>query len=102
MPSILETTITASAPVQASVGVASATIVAQNVNRAGLTMVNISDGTIYLAFDGNTALLGQGIAVNGKGSAWNMEGWSFTKGSIQAIGHSASLLIGIQEFYVNS
>ncbi len=98
MPNILTGPINASAPINTLVGVASAQAVAANNNRQGLVLTNISDGTIYLGLDGNSAVLNSGIVLLPSGGAWSMDEYSFNSSAVTAIAHSAGSILTIQEF----
>lgn len=98
MPNIHTSTITGSVPAAAGVGIVSEIIVPANVDRNGLMITNISDGTIYLGID-TTATLKAGIVLIPGGGSWSMDDFSYSKGAITAIGHSATLIVAFQEFY---
>lgn len=102
MPNILVGSTQSAAPVQAAVGTSSIEIVAATEQRSGLTIVNISGGTVYLGFGTNAAILRGGIAITADGGSWSMDEYTFTKEAINAIGHSATLLVGVQEFLTRS
>lgn len=90
------------APVQIAVTTLSATVLADNYNRYGLVMTNLSDGTIYLGFGPNAAVLGSGIPVLPGGGNFSMDEFTFVKEAIQAIGHLSNGLLSIQEFVIRS
>ena len=100
MPNIYSGSITGSAPVQASVGATSATIVNFNANRTGLVIVNLSTSTMYFAFGANAAVVANGIALVPNGGTWTMDEYTFSKEAIQAIAHSANNIASIQELTV--
>ena len=96
MPNILVGTITPSAPTKAIVGLVSDTVLAANINRVGLIIVNAQSGTISLGLNGETAVLNQGITLSPSGD-WSMDDYTFTNGAITGIAY-ASGYIAIQEF----
>jgi hypothetical protein len=61
MPNVFTFTNQASAPTNALVGATSGQVLALNSNRKGCILVNISSNTMYLAFDGNAAVLNAGL-----------------------------------------
>lgn len=91
----------ASTPTQVSIGVASTAAVEENYNRVGLLLVNLSTGTMYLAF-GTTAVLGSGAVLLPSGGSFSMDDFSYTKEAVNVIAHSANSLLAIQEFVVRS
>lgn len=97
MPDIHVGTISGNPPGREGVGTSSVIILPDNPSRYGLTITNISDGTIYLGI-GQTATLKAGIVLNSGGGAWSMDDYSYSKEAITAIGHTASLEISYQEF----
>lgn len=99
MPNRFSGQIIASAPATVSVGNISTSLLAANFDRVGLVVVNSSGGTIYLGLDGATALLNAGITLNPNGGTWVMDDYTYTKGAINAIAHSAATQVGVQEFY---
>lgn len=94
--SITKTDLTPSAPTAASVGVASAQILASNANRKGLILVNTSVNRISLGF-GSTAVLDSGPTLYPQGS-FNMGEYDFDTGAVNAIASAASSNIAIQEY----
>lgn len=88
--------LTAASPTFASVGTSSGTVVASNVSRKGLTLVNTSSNRISLAF-GATAVLDRGITLYAGGSFY-MDEYSFTTAQVNAIASAASSNLAIQEF----
>lgn len=101
MPNILVSTSSASPPANGGVGTTSEIVVPENANRVGLTMVNISDQTMYLGI-GQTSTLKAGIVLNPAGGAWSMDEYSYTKEAITAIAHTKTLIIAFQEFVSRS
>ena len=97
MPDFHVGTINAQVPSAAGVGTVSEVIVAENVDRVGLMITNISDGTIYLGI-GNTATLKAGIVITPGGGAWSMDEYSYSNQAITAIAHSSTLIIAFQQF----
>lgn len=87
---------TASSPTATSVGVATASAVASNVNRKGLVLVNTSSNTISLGF-GASAVLNSGITLSPFGS-FTMDAFNFTTATVNAIASAASSNLAIQEF----
>lgn len=92
----------AAAPTQVGVDTSSAEAVAENYNRAGLLLTNLSSGTIYIAFGTNAAVVGSGAVVGADGGSFSMDDFSFTKEAVNAIAHSNNSLLAIQEFVVRS
>ena len=88
----------ASAPIAASVGVASAQAVAANPNRTGLILVNTSANAISISFDGNAAVLNSGITLNPNGGTFVMDEFTFTTKAINAIAGGAASNLAVQEF----
>lgn len=99
MSGVFTTTVTAAAPLQVAVGVASATAVPQNLFRVGMLLTNISDGTMYLAFGVNTAVIGHGVTLLARGGNFSMDDYMYTKESVQAIAHVAGATLTVQEFH---
>lgn len=83
-------------PTAASVGVATASVVAANTNRKGLTLVNTSINRISLGL-GVSAVLNSGITLF-PGGVWVMDGATFTTAAINAIAGAAASNLAIQEF----
>lgn len=90
-----------SAPVGYNVTTADSEIVAANNDRTSATLVNDSDTDIYLAVNGETAVLNRGIRLNsGGGSAQfgGQGGLPLTKGGIRGIhGGTGNKVMGVQE-----
>jgi hypothetical protein len=84
-------------PATASVGVASATALAANVDRKGAVFVNLSVNTISFGLDGSAAVLNSGITLTPFGT-WVMDDYTFTIGEITAIASAAASTLSIQEF----
>jgi hypothetical protein len=89
----------ADAPTAATIGTSSATAVASNANRRGLTLRNVSTSgqRISLAFDGGTAVLNSGVTLD-PGDVFSMAGHDFTNGAVAAISSAASGSLAIQEW----
>lgn len=87
---------TPASPTAASVGVASAQIVAFNANRKGLVLVNTSAAKISLGF-GVAAVLNSGITLL-PGGVFVMDEFMFTVDSVTAIASVAASNVGIQEY----
>lgn len=95
--SIVKTDLTPSVPTAASVGVASAQVVAANANRKGLILVNTSANRISLGF-GATAVLDSGVTLMASGGAYNMGEYDFDAGAVNAIASGAASNLSIQEY----
>ena len=91
-----KTTLTASSPTAASVGVASAQAVASNTSRRGLVLVNTSSNTISFGI-GATAVLNSGITLT-PGGVWEMGEYTYSTGAINAIASAAASNLSIQEW----
>ena len=85
-----------SSPTAASVGVASAQVVAANANRKGLVLVNTSTARISLGF-GAAAVLDSGITLYPQGS-FQMDIATFDLGAVNAIASAATSNLAIQEY----
>lgn len=88
--------LTASAPTFATVGTSSASAVAANASRKGLTLVNTSANRISLGF-GATAVLDRGITLYPGGSFF-MDEYSYSTATINAIASAAASNLAVQEF----
>lgn len=95
-------TLSASAPTQVGVDTTSAEVVAENYSRYGLVLTNLADGTIYLGFGTNTAVVGSGVIIPPYGGNWTMDDYNFTKEAVNAIAHSNNSALAIQEFVIRS
>lgn len=89
--------VTGSAPTFATVGVASAQILAANASRKGLLLVNTSSNFISFGFEGNAAVLNSGLTITPYG-VLEMTPAMVSLGAIEAIASGASSNLGIQEF----
>lgn len=85
-----------SSPTTATVGVTSSQIVAFNASRRGLIVINVSIHTISIGI-GVVGVLNSGITLY-PGGVWNMDDYSYTTGSINAIASVAGSVVSIQEF----
>lgn len=93
--------VSALAPAQAAVAATSTAVVAENSQRVGMVLMNLSSGTIYIGIN-NAAVVGSGITLLPNGGVWTMDEYNFIKEPINAIAHSAGSLLAIQEFVVRS
>lgn len=87
--------ITGSAPASVSVGTSSTAVLGADANRKGLAIVNISNATVFLAFD-NAAVLNSGIPLYPGGTATFDE--KVPKGTVNAIATAAASTIAVQAF----
>ena len=88
-------------PVQKGVLTTSSEILAENYSRSGVVLMNLSDSTVYISFN-SSAVLGSGMAILPFGGSWTMNDYTYSKESIEAISHSTSSLLGIQEFVIRA
>ena len=89
--------LSAASPTSASVGIASAQILAVNLNRKGLSLIN-SSGENTISFGlGVPAVLYKGITLFPNG-VWEMDDLTFSTGAINAIASAAASNLSIQEF----
>lgn len=88
--------LTAASPTAISVGVASTSILAENLIRKGLRLVNTSNAIISLGI-GAPAVLYSGITLY-PGGVWNMDEFDFTTKAINGIASIAASNIAVQEF----
>lgn len=98
MPNFHVGTINASPPSNVLVGSSSGQIIAENINRQGLVLVNLSSSTVYLGLDANTAVLNAGIVLMPNGGAWVMDEYNYNNRQVTGIAHSANNIVTIQEF----
>jgi hypothetical protein len=84
-------------PANASVGVASGSILAANVFRRGLILVNISSNRISIGF-GQAAVLDSGVTLMPGGGVYNMGELDFFLGEIFAIASGAGSTLTIQHY----
>ena len=97
MPNFEVGTINAEEPSHAGVGTTSEIIVPETIQRVGLTITNLSAGTIYLGIN-STSTLSAGLVLSGGGAAWSMDEYTFSNQAITAIAHTSTLLVAIQQF----
>jgi len=88
--------VTWAAPAFATVGVASAEVLAENKQRRGVVFVNDSANQIYLGV-GAAAVVGSGIRLNANGGAYEINGDNLTTQDIRAIATAASSNLTIME-----
>lgn len=90
-----------SAPAGPNVTTTDSEIVAANRARNMIVLVNDSDADVYLATDGETAVLNQGIRLNASGGSAQYGGpggLPLTTGPIRAIhGGTGNKVMGVQE-----
>ena len=98
MPNIFVGAITASAPANTLCLTTTDALIAANNDRVGLVVVNLSQGTIYLALSGHEAVLNKGIAISSSGGVWTMDDYTFNREKIQGIAHTTNSVVAIQEF----
>lgn len=91
-----KTALTAASPANASVGVASAQVVASNGSRKGLLFVNVSNNRISFGVAAS-AVLDSGVTLY-PGGTWEMDEYCFATGAVNAIASAASSSLAIQEF----
>ena len=83
----------------ATVGVASAIVLAANPRRVDCDFTNTSENTIYLARN-NIAVIGSGIPLNPLGGTYHMGTNNLFNGPIYAIATGANSNLAISEGYV--
>ena len=98
MPDNIKGTINASPPTNVLVGATDTVVVAENLNRQGLVLTNVSGSTIYLALMGMRSTLHAGITLNPNGGTWVMDEYNYNNSAINGIAHSAGNIVAIQEF----
>lgn len=91
-----KTDLTPSAPAAATVGISSASAVAANANRKGLSIVNTSINRVSLGF-GQVAVLNSGVTLF-PGGTYTMDENSFDLGAVNAIASASSSNISVQEY----
>lgn len=91
-----KTDLAPAAPTFATVGVASAQVVAANASRKGLKFTNTSGARISLGF-GATAVLDSGDTLY-PGGHFHMDEFDFDLGAVNAIASAAASNLGIQEY----
>ena len=97
MPNLYAFTSSGDTPRQRGIGTTSTKVLDDTPSRQGLVMVNLSDGTVYIAF-GNSAVVGSGIAILPFGGAFTMSDYTFSKEIVEAIAQSAASHLAVQEF----
>lgn len=102
MPNLFTGTVEAQPPTQIDVDTVSKTIIVDTPTRTGLVLTNLSDGTIYIAFGANPAVLNSGIAVLPGGGNFSMDEFVYSKEIVSAIAHTNNSLLAIQEFVVRA
>lgn len=91
-----KTSLTPSAPTFSTVGTASASTVAANATRKGLSLTNTSVNRISLGF-GAAAVLDSGITLYA-GDSFIMDEYSFHTAAVNAIANVAASNLAIQEY----
>ena len=89
--------LSASAPTFATVGAASAVVLARNAARKGAVFVNTSTNRISLGI-GVAAVLDRGITIYGNGGVWEMDEHSYSVEAIHAIASAAGSNLTLQEW----
>lgn len=92
-----KTPLTAASPASATVTGTSAQMVASNLSRKGLIIVNLSSDKISIGL-GSAAVLNEGIVLTQLGSVYQMSEYDYTTSAVNAISSGTSSLISIQEF----
>jgi hypothetical protein len=87
------------APIIVAIGTTSTLVLAQNLSRKGLNLVNMSYETISLSFGSNAAVLYSGVNLGPGGTFW-MDPADFTTAAVNAISTltAAGGYLGVQEF----
>ena len=98
MPDNIHGTINASPPTNVLIGTSNAQVVAENLNRQGLIVTNLSNSTMYLGLMDMTATLHAGIVLIPNGGTWTMDEYNYNNSKINAIAHSSGNILSIQEF----
>lgn len=98
MPNFNSGVANASAPTNVLIGVTDTTAVAENNNRVGLVLTNISGSTMYLALMGMRSTLHAGIVLLPSGGNWSMDEYNWNTSQVNAIAHSAGNILCVQEF----
>lgn len=96
IPTSAKTALIPASPTTASVGVTTASALAANANRTGLIIINNSINKVSFGL-GVSAVLNSGITLY-PGGVWNMDQYSFTSLTINAIASAVASSISIQEF----
>lgn len=95
-PISTKTPLTANSPTVATVGVASAQILASNTSRKGLHIFNNSVNIVYLGF-GSTAVIGSGDVLY-PGGIKNMDEFDMSTAAVNAIATAVNSSVSIQEY----
>lgn len=83
----------------AAVSSTSSPVVAANPLRRGLIIVNTgTTEPVSLSINGDSAVAGSGLTLMPNGGTWNMDEYSFTVESVEAITASGTSNLSIQEF----
>lgn len=98
MPNFNSGTINASPPSNVLIADTNTQAVAENVDRQGLVLTNLSASTIYLALMGMTATLHAGIVLLPNGGNWVMDEYNYNNSQINAVAHNAGNILSIQQF----
>lgn len=96
VPVSTKTALTAASPLQDAVGPVSGTLVSANANRKGLIISNVGAFRFSLAF-GTAAGLDAGVTLY-PGDTWQMNEYSFSTATVNAIASGSSGLGAFQEF----
>lgn len=90
--------LTGRAPGSASVSGTSAVVVAANINRRSVILVNLhATQWVYLAF-GQAAELNKGVALAPNGGSYSMNALEVSSQTVNAIASGAATPVAIQEF----
>lgn len=92
-----KTPLTALTPTYATVGVASAQVLAANALRKGCVFVNTSANNISFGIGANAAVAGSGITLTPNG-VWDMSEYDYVTSAVNAIASGANSNLTIQEF----
>lgn len=92
----VRTSLTGSGPTFATVGVASAEVLAVNTSRKGAVFTNTSSNTISCALSA-TAVVNSGITLL-PGGTWTMDEYTYTTAAVNCIASAASSNLAIQSF----
>lgn len=103
-PKLVVTHAAAAVANQVAIGTSSSVVVAASLSgaatsRIGLTITNLSTGTVYLAFGTNAAVVGSGIPLLPSGGSWSMDDYLYTKEAVNGIAHNSNSLVSFQEFF---
>lgn len=83
----------------AAVSSTSSPVVAANPLRRGLIIVNTgTTEPVSLSINGDSAVAGSGLTLMPNGGTWNMDEYSFTVESVEAVTASGTSNLSIQEF----